>query len=79
MDNNRVNAASELTAFIDEQLDLVRHEIALPRKLNGYGVFRQRLDVRESLETMRRGIERAIARFDALQWPSQQDYESYDK
>jgi hypothetical protein len=79
MGNKRIDAASELTDFIEQQLDRVRQEIALPRKLNGYGVYRARCEVRQSLEAMRHEIERAIDGFDAVPWPSRKDYETYDE
>jgi len=75
MAKERIDAASEVTDFVEWQLDRLREAMGFTRMVNGYGVYMERREIRHSLEIMRHDIERAINELDATVWPTVKDYE----
>ena len=75
MAKERIDAASEVTGFVEWQLDRLRDVMGFTRIVNGYGVYVERREIRQSLEIMRHEIERAIYELDATVWPTEKDYE----
>src|SRR5215510_7448646 len=75
MAKEQIEAASEVTDFVEWQLDRLREAMGFTRMVNGYGVYVERREIRQSLEIMRHEIERAINELDATVWPTEKDYE----
>jgi len=75
MAKERIDVASEVTDFVEWQLDRLRDVMSFTRIVNSYGVYVERREIRQSLEIMRHEIERAINELDATVWPTEKDYE----
>jgi len=70
-----IDVASEVTDFVEWQLDRLRDVMSFTRIVNSYGVYVERREIRQSLEIMLHEIERAINKLDATVWPTESDYE----
>jgi hypothetical protein len=70
-----IEKAAAATSRAEDEIELALAAFAPSRSVNGFGVYRERMPVVESLEIARAAITRALAAIGGTPWPGPADYE----
>lgn len=73
----RVSVAEQGCIKVFEAMDLATKSLAGQVTTNGIGVFRDPARVRHMLQTSQTHIQKALQDLDAIEWPSEADYDYF--
>lgn len=71
----KVTAAEEACTKIQAAWYVAHKALAGAVGTNGYGVYRDRFELRDKLELARQNIETALETIDRIDWPTTADYD----